>query len=248
MTGRARGRSRGRGRGGGDAARRPGEGAQEVMPEQAAPVGRGRSRGPPPSQAPAPVPAQAPAPQRPQAQVQPPTQAMAGMSVSQEQRPPRRMRERDEDVASKPSHIVDKKGATGGRIGLLTNHFKLKTKPNFGVYQYNVSFNPEQESKRVRVGLLRSQSQVIGSVHAFDGMMLFLPIRLPEKVTELNLTKLNGDPVKMTITHTSDIPKDSPGLMQLFNIIFRRCVFYFYYISFFRFSGAAMWYILLCGH
>lgn len=216
MTGRARGRSRGRGRGGGDAARRPGEGAQ-AMPEQAAPVGRGRSRGPPPPAA---------APQKPRPEPEPPTQAMAGMSVSQEQRPPRRSRENPDDIATKPSHVVSKKGATGGQVTLLTNHFKLKTKPSFGIYQYNVSFNPEQESKRVRVGLLRSQSQVIGEVHAFDGMMLYLPIRLPETNTVLNLTKLNGDPVQMTIMFTNDVPKDSPSMMQLFNIIFRRYAFY----------------------
>nr|AIY62327.1 piwi [Fimbriaphyllia ancora] len=213
MTGRARGRSRGRGRGGGgDAARRPGEAAQ-AMPEQAAPVGRGRSRGPPPPAA---------APQKPRPEPEPPTQAMAGMSVSQEQRPPRRSRENPDDIATKPSHVVSKKGATGGQVALLTNHFKLKTKPSFGIYQYNVSFNPEQESKRVRVGLLRSQSQVIGQIHAFDGMMLYLPIRLPETNTVLNLTKLNGDPVQMTIMYTNDVPKDSPSMMQLFNIIFRR--------------------------
>ena len=217
MTGRARGRSRGRGRGG-DAARRPGEGAQEAMQEQAAPVGRGRSRGPPPAQA------AAPPPQRPPPQSQPPTQAMAGMSVSQEQRPPRRSRDDPDGVATKPVHIVDKKGATGGKITLLTNHFKLKQRPNFGVYQYNVSYNPHQESKRVRVGLLRSQSELIGQVHAFDGMMLYLPIRLPEVRTVLNVTKSNGDPVEMTIMYTNDVPKDSPSMMQLFNIIFRRCV------------------------
>lgn len=232
MTGRARGRSRGRGRGGGDAARRPGEGAQQAMPEQVAPVGRGRSRGPPPAQAAAPAPQQQPKP------ATPPTEAMAAMSLRQEQRPPvdssgsaeqrpaRRSRDVPLEPATKPSHVVDKKGATGGRIDLVTNHFRLMTKTNFGVFQYNVSYEPEQESKRVRVGLLKSQSEIIGQVHAFDGMMLYLPRRLPEAVTKLSLTKLNGDPVIMTITLTNEVPKDSPSMLQLYNIIFRRFVFY----------------------
>ncbi|CAH3013726.1 unnamed protein product [Porites evermanni] len=224
MTGRARGRSRGRGRGG-DQARRPGDVSQQ---EQAPPGGRGRSRGPPPAQAaqaPAPVPQRPPVTQEQKPAPAPPTQAMAGMSVS-EQRPSRdrrRLREDpDCDVASKPAHISDKKGLSGGPVTLLTNHFKLKTKTNFGVYQYNVSYQPVQDSKRVRVGLLKSQKDVIGSVHAFDGMMLFLPIRLPEVETVLNLTKLNGDPVQMTITYTNEVPVGSPNMMQLFNIIFRR--------------------------
>lgn len=230
MTGRARGRSRGRGRGGGgEAARRPGEGAQQAAPEQVAPVGRGRaSRGPPPGQQ---------VPQQQQRPVAPPTEAMAGMSVKEEQRPPvqtasgdgeqrppRRSRDVPDDIATKPAHIVDKKGAHGATIKLITNHFKLKTKTNFGVYQYNVSFNPEMESKRVRVGLLRSQSEVIGQVHAFDGMILYLPKRLPEMETKINLTRPKGDTVEMTIKFTNEIPQDSPSMLQLYNIIFRRLV------------------------
>ena len=239
MTGRARGRSRGRGRGGagGDAARRPGEGTQHSVPEQVAPVGRGRSRGPPPAQA------AAVAPQPQQKPVAPPTEAMAAMSVRQEQRPPvgttgsaeqrPPRRQIPSEPATKPAHVVDKKGVTGKSIPLVSNHFRLMTKPSFGVYQYNVSFNPELESKRLRVALLKSQSEVIGQVHAFDGMMLFLPKRLPDPVTKFNLETRSGNAVEMTITLTNEIPKDSPSMLQLYNIIFRRFVFFLYLFLFF---------------
>lgn len=240
MTGRARGRSRGRGRGGGggDAARRPGEGTQHSVPEQVAPVGRGRSRGPPPAQA------AAVAPQPQQKPVAPPTEAMAAMSVRQEQRPPvgttgsaeqrPPRRQIQSEPATKPAHVVDKKGGTGKSIPLVSNHFRLMTKPNFSVYQYNVSFNPELESKRLRVALLKSQSEVIGQVHAFDGMMLFLPKRLPDPVTKFNLETRSGNAVEMTITLTNEIPKDSPSMLQLYNIIFRRFVFFLVFIFIFR--------------
>ena len=179
MTGRARGRSRGRGRGGGgEAARRPGEGAQQAAPEQVAPVGRGRaSRGPPPGQ-------QVPQQQQ-QRPVAPPTEAMAGMSVKEEQRPPvqtasgdgeqrppRRSRDVPDDIATKPAHIVDIKGAHGATIKLITNHFKLKTKTNFGVYQYNVSFNPEMESKKKLINEKECQSPRSGELVTKVGGML----------------------------------------------------------------------------
>lgn len=242
MTGRARGRSRGRGRGGagGDAARRPGEGTQQSAPEQVAPVGRGRSRGPPPAQA------AAPAPQQQQKPVVPPTEAMGAMSVRQEQRPPvgttgsaeqrpaRRSRDIPSELPTKPAHVVDKKGGTGKNIQLVTNHFRLMTKTNFGVYQYNVSFNPEIVSKRLRVALLKSQSGLIGQVHAFDGMMLFLPKRLQDPVTKCNLETNSGNAVEMTITLTNEIPKDSPSMLQLYNIIFRRFAFFLVFIFFQR--------------
>ena len=206
MTGRARGRSRGRGRVsvGGEAARRPGD----VRPEQA-PVGRGRARGPPPQ-------APAAAPQKPAA---PPTEQLSRMSVQEEQRP---RRQYGEEPVTRPAHVVDKRGGSGGPIALVTNHFKLKQKPTFGIYQYNVSFNPTQESKIVRVALLSSQQEIIGKVHAFDGMVLFLPKRLPDSVTTVNLTTRNNDPVQMIITFTNDVPPDSPSVLQLYNIIFRR--------------------------
>ncbi|RMX60997.1 hypothetical protein pdam_00014203 [Pocillopora damicornis] len=218
MTGRARGRSRGRGRGGGEASR-PGDGAQQVAPV----VGRGRSRGPPPGQ----VPQQ----QRP---VAPPIEAMAGMSMkeqrphvqstsgAQEQRPPCLSRDVDDNVNTKPAHLIDKKGNTGTRIDLVTNHFKLRTTTNFGVYQYNVSFNPEVEAKRARIAILSSQRDLIGPVRAFDGMILYLPRRLSEIETRCNVTRPQGDVVQMTITFTNEVEPGSPSMLQLYNIIFRR--------------------------
>lgn len=220
MTGRARGRSRGRGRGGGEASR-PGDGAQQVAPV----VGRGRSRGPPPGQ----VPQQ----QRP---VAPPIEAMAGMSMkeqrphvqstsgAQEQRPPRLSRDVDDNVNTKPAHLIDKKGNTGTSIDLVTNHFKLRTTTNFGVYQYNVSFNPEVEAKRARIAILSSQRDLIGPVRAFDGMILYLPRRLSEIETRCNVTRPQGDVVQMTITFTNEVEPGSPSMLQLYNIIFRRFV------------------------
>lgn len=222
MTGRARGRSRGRGRGGGDGSR-PGDGAQHAACEQVpVVVGRGRSRGPPPGQV-----------SQHQRPVAPPTEALAGMSVK-EQKPsvqsasgareqrPRLSRDVDDNVVTKPPHLIDKMGNTGTIIGLVTNHFKLKTKTNFGVYQYTVSFNPEVEAKRARVAMLRSKSDLLGRVHAFDGMTLYLPMRLSEIETRCNITRPQGDVVQMIVKFTNEVPPDSPSMLQLYNIIFRR--------------------------
>ena len=119
MTGRARGRSRGRGRSSqppGDVRRPGGDDA-----------GRGRSRGAaPPAQAAAP-PQQAPPPQQAAA---PPTQAMAQLSVGGEGgggRPERRIR--FTEIETRPQWCSDKRGTSGKQISLVTNHFKLNTKP-----------------------------------------------------------------------------------------------------------------------
>lgn len=231
MTGRARGRSRGRGgrsdaAGQQDAARRPGEPA--VRPSEAAPsqpVGRGRSRGPPTDSEPPPR-AQPPA----AAATAPPTAAMSAMSVSDgdargEQQGGRRAG-RFNEVVTRPANF-DKKGGSGTAMELVTNCFLLETRPNFMIYQYNVSFSPEVDSKKVKFGLVLSQEELLGRVRAFDGMVMFLPRRLPDPVTKIVVTRRRrdnpeGEPVEITITLTNELPEDSPTVMQLFNIILRR--------------------------
>jgi aubergine-like protein len=53
---------------------------------------------------------------------------------------------------------------------------------NPGVYQYHVDFRPMVDSKNIRFKLLNEHRDVIGNVKAFDGNILYLPIRLPNQV------------------------------------------------------------------
>ncbi len=69
---------------------------------------------------------------------------------------------------------------------LRTNTFKLETRPEWHLYQYNVQFTPPVDSKKLRQFLVRSQSEaVFGKALAFDGFVLFLVKRLEEKVRKL---------------------------------------------------------------
>lgn len=222
MTGRARGRSRGRGRTeapppGAEAARRPGE-APAARPPEAAQVGRGRSRGPPTDAA---------QPPRAAPAAQPPTAAMQQMTVSEPQaaRGPPRGGRFSEPVTRPPG--LDKKGASGVAISLVTNCFLLEARPNSMLYQYNVSFSPEVDSKKVKCGLVAGLESTLGRVRAFDGMAMFLPIKLPDPVTTLNATRRrrdnpDGEPVQVRITLTNELPHDSPSVLHLFNIILKR--------------------------
>lgn len=225
MTGRARGRSRGRGRtdapAGGEA-RRPGESA--VRPPDQAQVGRGRSRGPPTDAV--------QQRQPPQQAAQPPTAAMGAMTVQdsgaargQEPQQPQRRGGRFNEPVTRPEGF-DKKGNSGQQINLITNSFLLETRPNFTIYQYNVFFNPEIDYKKARIGLVGAQSELLGDVRAFDGQILFLPIKLADEETRIQTVRRRregeGDPVEIKICLTNELPQDSPMMMQIFNIIFRR--------------------------
>ena len=91
------------------------------------------------------------------------------------------------------------------------------------IYQYNVSFSPEVDNKKVRLAMINGQGELLGKPRAFDGMVLFMPRKLPETVTKVTTQRRSDDsPVEITITLTNEVPSNSPSCLQLYNIIFRR--------------------------
>lgn len=228
MTGRARGRARGRSRGSGTLESvRPGPGEKPQAPTTEAQIGPGRgsrSRGTAPTQ-------QQPPKQAPQ-QVSPPVEEMAAMGVSQKSPPATtpatagrgtggRGRGGAEPV-TRPVHIQDKRGTTGQEINVVSNYIRMMNRPNCALYQYNVTYAPHIESKRLRLALLYSY-QGIGQTKAFDGMILYLPHKLPDQVTKFTTTTQRDQTrVEVCITLTNELSADSPICLQLFNVIFRR--------------------------
>ena len=158
--------------------------------------------------------------------VQPPTQQMAQMAVGgdgagkqQERRGP------TSEPRTRPEHITDKRGSSGAPITLRSNFVTLRNRPNCAIFQYNVSYSPPIESRGLRCGLLRDHESLIGNVRAFDGMILYLPHRLPDDVTEVVSTiQRDQTQVKLKITLTNEVAANSPVSLQLFNIIFRKYV------------------------
>ena len=232
MTGRARGRARGRSRGQTQPqARRPGEPGAPSTEASQPQVGRGRGRAA--AAAPQQVQKQQQPPPQPAAQ-QPPTEQMAGMKVTNgagESHPPattttagRGGRGRSfTEMHTKPEHVVDKRGTTKSQdIRVTSNYVVLRSRPNTALYQYHVKYEPNLEYKKLRIGLLCSQEQIIGKVKAFDGMILYLPHRLQQDVTEIQVKTRRDEDVKITITLTNELSANNPVCLQLFNIIFRR--------------------------
>ena len=77
-------------------------------------------------------------------------------------------------------------GTVGQMIPLITNFFKLQADGQWNLYQYHVDFNPHLESKRLRIALLHSHAEILGGTRAFDGMVLFMPKKLPQEVGLIN--------------------------------------------------------------
>ena len=164
---------------------------------------------------------------------QPPAEQMAQMTLDSaargEAKPgPQQERRRPPGMAeprTRPDHITDKRGQAGTAINLRSNFVALRNRPNCAIYQYNVSYSPPIESRALRCGLLKDQESLIGKVRAFDGMILYLPHRLPDDVTEVVSTnQRDNSPVTLKITLTNEVMANSPVCLQLFNVIFRKYV------------------------
>jgi len=232
MTGRARGRSRGRGRAG-ENAPAPGAGAPpQQRPAGAAQgqVGRGRSRG-----APTPTPAQAPPQQRGPAEAPPaakpaappaaaPTEQMAKMAVTDKPQERRRRKFDGEDhtlVTRKEGQT--KEGGAGNKVNIVSNFFKVQKLPVFtGLFQYNVTFEPDIQSNKLKSALLHELDDVLGTTRCFDGMTLFLPKKLADPITTRAVKTRQGNDITLKIMFTNVVPENSPSVVQLMNILFRK--------------------------
>lgn len=111
-------------------------------------------------------------------------------------------------------------GKDGKPIGLSANYIKIICK-NESVFQYHVSFSPEIDSKSMRYRMLYEHVDVTGKTRAFDGAILYLPIKLPNQETALTSTRsTDGDIITITIKLVKILKPES--CTPLYNIIFRR--------------------------
>lgn len=253
MTGRARGRARGRGS---QQQQQPAAPAQQPRaappPSSGGAPGRGRSRGQqqqqqqpgaprPQSAAPAAqVPPRQAAPQA-AAPAQPPNvqqvaSQMQGMQIQpQQQGQQERQQKRglvkvgdaDPDSCTTQAGAGGGCGTAGASVKIVSNYFKLSTVLNSTVNQYNVSFEPDIQSAKLKsalVGGLRDDPKhgSMFQARCFDGMTLFLPHKLPEKVMIFNVVTRREEAIKIKITFTNEVPPNSPSIVQLLNIQFRR--------------------------
>ncbi len=73
-------------------------------------------------------------------------------------------------------------GTSGMPTVLLSNYFKLLSAPNWHFYQYRVDFSPTIDSKVMRRRFVNEHHELLGPVRSFDGQILYLPLKLQEKV------------------------------------------------------------------
>ena len=116
-----------------------------------------------------------------------------------------------------------KVGTFGQPVDIVSNFFKVDFK-SADLHLYNVVFDPDIQSSRFKSAMLHKVDDVIGTTRCFDGMVMFLPKKLPELVTKKCVKSQKGEDITITITHRCAVPANSPSVVQLMNILFKKYV------------------------
>ncbi|XP_073445031.1 piwi-like protein 2 isoform X2 [Dendrobates tinctorius] len=114
-----------------------------------------------------------------------------------------------------------KQGSKGTSTPLGLNLIKILCK-NEAVYQYHVTFTPIVECRSMRYGMLRDHRSVTGQVTAFDGSILYLPVKLAQTVELESERRTDGQKIKLTIQMTKILEPSSDLCIPLYNVVIRR--------------------------
>jgi len=74
--------------------------------------------------------------------------------------------------------VVIHAGTEGRAITLQTNIFPVQMLHQYCLYQYHVDFNPPVPSIVIRKRLIEEKREMFGAFYMFDGMQLYLQLKL----------------------------------------------------------------------
>ena len=92
------------------------------------------------------------------------------------------------------------RGNAGKSEPVAANYVRMRLGEGRGIYQYNVDFNPRVDNRSERFRLLGKHRTVLGNEKSFDGVKLFLPVKLPEERLTLVSEANGGENIKLTLT------------------------------------------------
>lgn len=134
----------------------------------------------------------------------------------------RRKGERYDIVHTRPADVVSKQGKDGAPIKLVSNYYRVKTKPQWRIEHYHVDFKPDIEVLRVRCGVLSNHAAILGKGYLFDGKQLFTTKKFESDVTVLQGKSKQDIDYTITIKCVGFISAAEPRFLQVLNLILRR--------------------------
>ncbi|XP_030594224.1 piwi-like protein 2 isoform X1 [Archocentrus centrarchus] len=116
---------------------------------------------------------------------------------------------------------LNKAGTKGAPITIGSNHIPIKCK-NEAVYQYHVTFTPNVESLGMRFGMMKDHRSTTGEVVAFDGSILYLPVKMKDVVFLKSLRRTDSEEIEIKIQMTKILPPNSDLCIPFYNMVLKR--------------------------
>uniref|UniRef100_A0A2K6UAP2 Piwi-like protein 2 n=1 Tax=Saimiri boliviensis boliviensis TaxID=39432 RepID=A0A2K6UAP2_SAIBB len=124
-------------------------------------------------------------------------------------------------VEHKEKELIVKQGSKGIPQSLGLNLIKIQCH-NEAVYQYHVTFSPNVECKSMRFSMLKDHQAVTGNVTAFDGSILYLPVKLQQVLELKSHRRTDGAEISIKIQMTKILEPSSDLCIPFYNVVFRR--------------------------
>ncbi|XP_041642825.1 piwi-like protein 2 isoform X2 [Cheilinus undulatus] len=126
------------------------------------------------------------------------------------------------ELKMEPIHApLNKAGTKGAPITVGSNHIQIACK-NEAVYQYHVTFTPNVESMAMRFGMMKDHRSTTGEVVAFDGSILYLPVKLENEVFLKSFRRTDNEEIQIKIQMTKILPPHSDLCLPFYNLVLRR--------------------------
>uniref|UniRef100_A0A672J391 Piwi-like RNA-mediated gene silencing 2 n=1 Tax=Salarias fasciatus TaxID=181472 RepID=A0A672J391_SALFA len=119
------------------------------------------------------------------------------------------------------SEPPNKAGTKGAPLTIGSNHIPVRCR-NEAVYQYHVTFTPPVESMSMRFGMMKEHRPTTGEVMAFDGSILYLPVKLKDVVILQSVRLTDNEKIQIKIQMTKILPPNSDLCMPFYNVVIRR--------------------------
>ncbi|KAK6313318.1 hypothetical protein J4Q44_G00166650 [Coregonus suidteri] len=116
---------------------------------------------------------------------------------------------------------LHKTGTKGTPLAIGSNHITIRCR-NEAVYQYHVTFIPNVESMGMRFGMMKDHRPTTGEVVAFDGSILYLPVKMEEVVHLKSERRTDNQEVDIKVQMTKILPPNSDLCIPFYNVVLRR--------------------------
>ncbi|XP_050438179.1 piwi-like protein Siwi isoform X2 [Adelges cooleyi] len=120
-----------------------------------------------------------------------------------------------------------KRGSMGSELKLIANYFPITSHTTWELYQYYVTFSPEEDHIGVKKNLLGQHRQRFGGGYLFDGTRIFTNVRLQPESFELTSQRRHDNKMfTLKIKFTNVLNNSDYAYIQVFSILMRKCIQY----------------------